>query len=145
MRRILALLLLLALPLCGCAASPAADTLASPAPADALPSAQPTPSSSPDKSLGMLYLLAASTWQDVYDENYILTFDVVGGTMTEENTALKGKSTYRISVAGDELCAWTEESGTRKRLPFMLEDGLLKIDYGDPLGVITYAAAEKTP
>ena len=51
----------------------------------------------------MFYLLAASTWQDVYDETYILTFDALAGTMTEENTALNSKQVYRVMAEGEEL------------------------------------------
>lgn len=141
MRRLFALLCFVLL-LCGCAAAPAAtESAATPALTGVLPS----PSAAPEEGSSLLYLLGASAWQDIYDENYILSFDVVGGTMTEENTALKTKSTYRISVDNDDLYAWTEEGGTRKQLPFVLEDGVLSIDYGDPLGVITYAAVKKTP
>lgn len=142
MRRLFALLFFVLLLFCGCAAAPAAtEPAATPAVTEALPS----PSAVPEEGGSLLYLLGASTWQDIYDENYILSFDIVGGTMTEENTALKTKSTYRISIDNDELYAWTEEGGTRKQLPFVLEDGVLSIDYGDPLGVITYAAVKKTP
>lgn len=141
MRRLFALLCFVLL-LCGCAAAPAAtESAATPALTGVLPS----PSAAPEEGSSLLYLLGASAWQDIYDENYILSFDVVGGTMTEENTALKTKSTYRISIDNNDLYAWTEEGGTRKQLPFVLEDGVLSIDYGDPLGVITYAAVKKTP
>lgn len=141
MRRLFALLLFVLL-LCGCAAAPTAtESAATPAVTGALPS----PSAAPEEGSSLLYLLGASAWQDIYDENYILSFDIVGGTMTEENTALKTKSTYRISIDNNDLYAWTEEGGTRKQLPFVLEDGVLSIDYGDPLGVITYAAVKKTP
>lgn len=141
MRRLFALLLFVLL-LCGCAAAPAAtESAATPAVTGALPS----PSAAPEEGSSLLYLLGASAWQDIYDENYILSFDVVGGTMTEENTALKTKSTYRISIDNNDLYAWTEEGGMRKQLPYVLEDGVLSIDYGDPLGVITYAAVKKTP
>ena len=92
----------------------------------------------------MFYLLAASTWQDVYDETYILTFDALAGTMTEENTALNSKQVYRVVAEGEELYAWAEEDGVRREISFALEDGLLSVDYGEPLGVITYAAMEKT-
>lgn len=105
----------------------------------------PMPPAPLDESLATLYLLAASTWQDIYDENYTLSFDVISGTMTEENTALKTKTVYRISVDDGKLFAWAEESGERKQLPFTLEDEVLTIDYGDPLGVITYAVAGKMP
>ena len=141
MRRLFALLLFVLL-LCGCAAAPAAtESAATPALTGALPS----PSAAPEEGSSLLYLLGASAWQDIYDENYILSFDIVGGTMTEENTALKTKSTYRISIDNNDLYAWTEEGGMRKQLPYVLEDGVLSIDYGDPLGVITYAAVKKTP
>ena len=141
MRRLFALLLFVLL-LCGCAAAPAAtESAATPALTGVLPS----PSAAPEEGSSLLYLLGASAWQDIYDENYILSFDVVGGTMTEENTALKTKSTYRISIDNNDLYAWTEEGGMRKQLPYVLEDGVLSIDYGDPLGVITYAAVKKTP
>ena len=141
MRRLFALLLFVLL-LCGCAAAPAAtESAATPALTGVLPS----PSAAPEEGSSLLYLLGASAWQDIYDENYILSFDIVGGTMTEENTALKTKSTYRISIDNNDLYAWTEEGGMRKQLPYVLEDGVLSIDYGDPLGVITYAAVKKTP
>lgn len=141
MRRLFALLCFVLL-LCGCAAAPAAtESAATPALTGVLPS----PSAAPEEGSSLLYLLGASAWQDIYDENYILSFDIVGGTMTEENTALKTKSTYRISIDNDDLYAWTEEGGMRKQLPYVLEDGVLSIDYGDPLGVITYAAVKKTP
>ena len=141
MRRLFALLCFVLL-LCGCAAAPAAtESAATPALTGVLPS----PSAAPEEGSSLLYLLGASAWQDIYDENYILSFDIVGGTMTEENTALKTKSTYRISIDNNDLYAWTEEGGMRKQLPYVLEDGVLSIDYGDPLGVITYAAVKKTP
>ena len=141
MRRLFALLLFVLL-LCGCAAAPAATE---PAATPALTGVLPSPSAAPEEGSSLLYLLGASAWQDIYDENYILSFDIVGGTMTEENTALKTKSTYRISIDNNDLYAWTEEGGMRKQLPYVLEDGVLSIDYGDPLGVITYAAVKKTP
>ena len=141
MRRLFALLCFVLL-LCGCAAAPAATE---PAATPALTGVLPSPSAAPEEGSSLLYLLGASAWQDIYDENYILSFDIVGGTMTEENTALKTKSTYRISIDNNDLYAWTEEGGMRKQLPYVLEDGVLSIDYGDPLGVITYAAVKKTP
>lgn len=145
MRCILALLLVAVLPLCGCAAVPRANASASPEPSSSvLPSAAPMPSGSPGEGLAMFYLLAASTWQDVYDETYILTFDALAGTMTEENTALNSKQVYRVVAEGEELYAWAEEDGVRREISFALEDGLLSVDYGEPLGVITYAAMEKT-
>ena len=91
----------------------------------------------------MFYLLAASTWQDVYDETYILTFDALAGTMTEENTALNSKQVYRVMAEGEKLYAWAEEDGVRREISFTLEDGLLSVDYGEPLGVITYVARER--
>lgn len=144
MRCILALLLAAVLSLCGCAAVPRANASASPEPSSsALPSAAPMPSGSPGEGLAMFYLLAASTWQDVYDETYILTFDALAGTMTEENTALNSKQVYRVMAEGEKLYAWAEEDGVRREISFTLEDGLLSVDYGEPLGVITYVAIER--
>ena len=139
------LMLLLVLPLCGCTAAPPIGAAETPAVTASPAATTPMPPAPLDESLAMLYLLAASTWQDIYDENYTLSFDVISGTMTEENTALKTKTIYRISVDDGKLFVWAEESGERKQLPFTLEDEVLTIDYGDPLGVITYAVAGKMP
>ena len=131
-------MLLLVLPLCGCTAAPPIGAAETPAVTASPAATTPMPPAPLDESLATLYLLAASTWQDIYDENYTLSFDVISGTMTEENTALKTKTVYRISVDDGKLFV-------RKQLPFTLEDEVLTIDYGDPLGVITYAVAGKMP
>ncbi len=92
------LMLLLVLPLCGCTAAPPIGAAETPAVTASPAATTPMPPAPLDESLAMLYLLAASTWQDIYDENYTLSFDVISGTMTEENTALKTKTVYRISL-----------------------------------------------
>lgn len=144
MRRVLwAIALIVALSLCGCAAVPAYAPAQSPQATEVLPTAVPSPSVAPDQGAAALYLLSAHVWQDVYDENYILTFDVMSGTMTEENTATKSKTVYRISFDKTELYFWADSGAGRKQFSYTLADGLFSIDYGDPLGVITYAVADK--
>ncbi len=146
MRRLCILFFMLLL-LWGCAAEPAAAPLAeAAAPTLApVPSPAPTPRPAPDAGTELLYLLAASEWQDIYDENYTLAFDAIGNTMTEKNKALNSETVYRISVEAGALCLWAEGNGGRQGLPYTYEDGILTVDYGDPVGAVTYAAAVKMP
>ena len=125
-----------ALLLWGCGATPAAPT---PAPdMTTAPEAEPIPSPTLDAQAGLIYVLAASTWQDIYDENFYLTFDILSGTMVEENRALGTRSVYRISVENGTPTVWAENGGVRQELALALNGDVLEIDYGEQLGVITY-------
>lgn len=114
------------------------------------PSAQPlaTPGAVPGETPaqgGPETILASCIWQDVYDDSFWLEFDLLQGTMTENNRVLKSKSTYRITIDTENSLFLADTGSEEKEIPFRLEDGFLTVDYGDPIGEILYQAADKTP
>lgn len=133
------LLLCAALLFAGCAPGP--ETPAG-TPQAALPHATPVQTPAPE---GLEATLSANTWQDVYDDSFWLEFDLLQGTMTENNRVLKSKTTYRITIDTENSVFLAENGSEEKQFPFLLEDGSLTVDYGDPIGEILYRAVEKTP
>lgn len=127
--------LLAAMRLCACAQK-AKPAMAQPVPT-ASPAAGPTvpPGSTP------MDRLCACVWVDAYDKNFILTFDKMGGEMTERNDPAGIKRTNRIAVEEEAILLYDDLGLLLASLPYTLQEDSLRIDYGETLGVLEYRAA----
>ncbi len=103
------------------------------------PALSPTPAaSSPDASPWAR--LCANAWVDVYDANFILSFDARSGQMTEQNEAAGYSATFRVSVDGEVIRLYDELGKRYLTFPYTLEGDRLYIDSGEELGILEYKA-----
>ena len=82
--------------------------------------------------------LSACQWVDVYDPDFILTFDPVAGEMVEENQPAGIRTVYRIGLSANAILLYDHVGRISQTLPYSLVDQRLSIDYGQPLGVLEY-------
>ena len=75
---------------------------------------------------------------DVYDPDFILTFDPVAGEMVEENQPAGICTVYRIGLSANAILLYDHVGRISQTLPYSLVDQRLSIDYGQPLGVLEY-------
>ena len=99
------------------------------------PASTPSPSATPASSWASL---SACQWVDVYDPDFILTFDPVAGEMVEENQPAGICTVYRIGLSANAILLYDHVGRISQTLPYSLVDQRLSIDYGQPLGVLEY-------
>ena len=75
---------------------------------------------------------------DVYDPDFVLTFDPVAGEMVEENQPAGIRTVYRIGLSANAILLYDHVGRISQTLPYSLVDQRLSIDYGQPLGVLEY-------
>lgn len=101
------------------------------------PTAAPTPAVTPASPWASL---SACQWVDVYDPDFILTFDPAAGQMIEENQPAGIRTVYRVGLSPDAILVYDHVGRVSQTLPYTLADQRLSIDYGQPLGVLEYQA-----
>ena len=99
------------------------------------PASTPSPSATPASSWASL---SACQWVDVYDPDFILTFDPVAGEMVEENQPAGIYTVYRIGLSANAILLYDHVGRVSQALPYTLAEQRLSIDYGQPLGVLEY-------
>ncbi|MEG1547489.1 MAG: hypothetical protein RR232_04830 [Clostridia bacterium] len=120
--------------MCGCAAMPAPQPEATTVVSSTVEPVitQPTP----------IELLAAHSWVDMYDSNFVLTFDAKSGTLTEVNDIAGSRASMDIIATDSELRVISDTGDVSATLPYTLENDKLSIDFGGTLGVLVYTSAK---
>lgn len=99
------------------------------------PTVAPAPSETPASPWAVL---SACRWVDVYDPDFILTFDPAAGEMVEENQPAGIRTVYRVALSWDTILVYDHVGRISQTLSYALEEQRLSIDYGQPLGVLEY-------
>ncbi len=134
-RCFLACLCILGLACCLGACVPGPGRLPPSLSPDPTPTVAPAPSETPASPWASL---SACQWVDVYDPDFVLTFDPVAGEMVEENQPAGIRTVYRIGLSVHAILIYDHMGRDSQALPYTLAEQRLSIDYGHPLGILEY-------